>query len=512
MLIRRTMLTVDSPAAEKPAASDIDRPDLPELESVSAQSSTLIALAWFGWFLATLLSSAALTACYAFASLYIKGHWPAWIELAYATAACLPVTGMLFFRSRFLDCGYETSALGLKINYLRGERLINWSSVTGATGTSNGSLSVITLVTKAGKVGIAGAHGHGVLAASIWQHLRRMGKADGLTIPPTALSLWIPVPDSVPREMDWNNPAPPILTRKVYLASIAIVCVLVLCAWNWRLFDKVHQWGGQFLWSLTGFVYAAFRAKLLNARRVMVRSDRLEAEATISRIDLPWDRITVARWVHNSLTIGARGFAKVVAIPYDPKDPASATVILSIVRYLRARQHPMAVLVPETLWPGSTDESADRAAFAIPYTSPIVWRYTPLVFIVPMIFVIAMGLFIRVVGPFMPGAYYALILLLPVAYLFLYFATYSITAYEHGITIRAFWRARTCFWWQVASYEVKQVQGLSGYASSRILKDPAGKTILKFGPHADSDERAKAIASFMDSRLANVRRGFFDAM
>ena len=43
------------------------------------------------------------------------------------------------------------------------------------------------------------------IIASIWQHLRRHGKAENFTLPDTVLSMWADIPNDIPEEMDFTG-------------------------------------------------------------------------------------------------------------------------------------------------------------------------------------------------------------------------------------------------------------------------------------------------------------------
>lgn len=49
--------------------------------------------------------------------------------------------------------------------------------------------------------------GSAYLEASIFQHLRRVGKADRIALSPEAASFWYPIPHDIPEEMVWDKGA-----------------------------------------------------------------------------------------------------------------------------------------------------------------------------------------------------------------------------------------------------------------------------------------------------------------
>lgn len=482
-------------------------PDLPELESVESNPLVFVAASAAIWLLLSILTGAVLGAVYAIAKPYLTGKLPDMAEIGAVAGLCALLVAPLFLKLNVFECRYKTDSTGITVRGLSTGRSVPWSSVISAEMKGGSGSMVYRLRLDKGRVDIpVTMNTNGFLAASVWQHLRRLGKAGAIVPPPETLSIWTPIPDSVPRETDWNNPKQPMLDAKAVFVGLFIIVALIFVfsdsnGWLDRLFSHF----GHALWGAVLFVYAGIRSRFLVARRVMVRSYRVEAHTELNKIDLDWDRVTVAHWAHNTYTIGTKGFGKVAAIPFDPNDSTTSDTILAIIRHLRNRHNSVPVPIPPPLQ--ALPVLLHPVDASVPdkrLDGPVTWRNSVMVSVVSALVLLTTTIVFLSLAPFGPRGNTVFLMALPLLILgLLALATHKITLDDRGVTISRFWRNRTIEWWKVATYEVAYIEMLK--STTRSLKDGNGNVLFAFGPISEEDQAKHSVANYLDARLSKIQ-------
>jgi hypothetical protein len=255
-------------------------------------------------------------------------------------AAAIPP--LIIARSAFY---FETSDRGLLVRGWFQRRFVEWSKIERIEEpTHRVGLARFRLHTDQDAVtmpkGNYTATVH--LDASTWQHLRRLRNEDPFKLSPEALTLWQPISDKIPREMDWVNPDPPIFRRLA--VCLVLISGIGLALWFTRYthgtarFPFLSNIACATFFIIRMIVYPALRTPI----RVRVREDGIEAELPRQTISLPWSEIVGADWYDvEALTLSGRR-RRNIRIPFD-RGTDSEALILAIIRRLREREDPLLI-------------------------------------------------------------------------------------------------------------------------------------------------------------------------
>lgn len=124
----------------------------------------------------------------------------AWYGILASIIVTLGVNLLYYYLT---DITYATSPDGIQIKRKLGSTVIPWTNIRRASFNPIWPSSEITLETQTGKrIKVTAPP---VLEASIWQHLRRIGRADNARLSEEALSIWAPIPDDIPYEMELGS-------------------------------------------------------------------------------------------------------------------------------------------------------------------------------------------------------------------------------------------------------------------------------------------------------------------
>lgn len=331
-----------------------NRPDLPELESVEVNAYS------------TLRFAGVLTASmFAFAGsliwLYFKYFHYFGAELPIMTVFIgLMVATIMYMGVRAFGADYywRTDSNGLTARGIFGRKLLKWSDITTVRTTGSGTYSATySIETEMNKARIP-SHGMGgfylmpVLIGSIWQHLRKHGKEDGLSFSDDVDSLWDEIPESVPSAMDWENRRPPRVAGLVLALAFFLgmpLGALVLLAREPRPVSVVVR-----MVLLLSYLYMAWlhtREFRETTRRVTMSGDGLEATLPNGKVRIRWEDVCRARWdflnFHRILLPVPRGGR--ILVPIDLRDDESCLLILAIIRRLRSVSTPIRLCIPVNL-------------------------------------------------------------------------------------------------------------------------------------------------------------------
>lgn len=488
--------------------------DLPELDSVTWGNGSMYALNVIGWIVVAVLLGALCGAAAILLVRLVLGRWPAIMVCIAISVGFVGLIAAWCTRRNWFDWQWTTDAEGLTIRGLFRTRRVAWSEITEARGDAKSSGKIYVLKTHSTKLVATELHGGGELfGASVYQHLRRFGKADESLLTPGARTFWMPIPREVPDEMDWHNPKPP--NWSIAAAVMIAIVIAVPLAYYLGSKIKLHTWWNVLPhngWLLIAWAYKMLRERLIMARSVAIRHDHIEMRTPRGLVFLPWTDIRYVHWDNSRRTLGLGKaiFTDVAVIPYRPDWPDSAACILAIIRHLRLARHTPPVTIPAQLVPMMySGEIAPVSAFAkgdavefkagsaslamttvLLCTVPgaIIWwlirdparmfrtRIPDWIFILPMVF-LALGVVI----------------------FFVAITTYR--ADSRGITVSFLGRRKFIDWREVASYVVTP-----GRRGSRALMDASGRVLLKLPLYERADPSAESFAAYLDARLAPVRR------
>lgn len=489
--------------------------DLPELETVTSGGRAMHAISVFGWLLITIVLAAA---CAVATELLIGLIIHRWLGIPVCVALTLgfmPLIATWLARKSGFDWQWTTDAGGLTVSGLFRKRHIAWSEITEAKGKANSGGRAYYLKTESTKLTFADmvqASGE-LIGASIYQHLRRFGKADESLLTPSARTFWMPIPDEVPDEMDWHNPKPPNWSIAL-VVTVAIIIAAPIAYYLGpriklgRVWDILSHNG----WLLIAGAYKALRDRLITARSVAIRRDHLEMRTPRGLVFLPWNEIRFVHWdnARKSLALGRAMYTDVAVIPYRAEWPDSAACILAIIRHLRLARHTPPVPIPTqllsvmysgTIAPVSAFSDSDAVEVKVAHASvgvagvllcaipaAIIWwlmkdparmfkmRIPSWIFMLPIVFVVV-------------AAVVSLV------------ARTTYRADSRGITVNLLGRRKFIDWRDVASYVVTP-----GRRGSRVLMDPVGRVLVKLPFSERADPSAESFTAYLDARLAPVRQ------
>lgn len=496
------------------ADTQLHRPDLPELESVSVGGGSYEALIKLIWLLISIGVGFAVMLVYVAIWLPLKSLW----QNIYGVLLIGSISALLFalitaLFTNWFDFSCKTDSQGITVRGILRKRFISWQDMqilkVKTVKSDKGTMNVLKVTGLQIPVTRLFGIDWEILAASIWQHLRKFGKADDSYLSPGARSLWMPIPGDVPMEMDWANPKAP--NWPVLLA--AAIFVLFLVAIGWLL--SVNGWLDKSVNSLFHMangiipvVYIAIRDRLMMARSVSIRADRFEAVTPRGRIDLPWSKIKNIHWDKNhSLIIGAStsAFGKVAVIPFLKNDPDSPRPMLSIIRRLRSSEQPMAIIIPEFLL------TSDVITPAFANDDIVEWRrvsrFATCVAVFMNVFLIMIAIRIKsffhniIPEPVIPILFGILILYNLLA-IWRFSKTYKADA--NGITIGTVFNSRLIKWHEISRYSVKRSSFNNMY--TRTLLDTSGRRLLTLNIAGGYSADADRFAAYLDMKLAHVRQ------
>jgi len=324
-----------------------NRPDLPPLESVEAGSRQILPVLII---MPMTLTPVAVVMILGF--LFYRPYLgtEAWVLSGILVLLALWVAGRML--SGFFS--YKTDPTGLALGGPLRRAFIPWGEVNEAYTKEAASEKVIILQATSGRFtiaphGTAGRQGDLVIA-SIRQHLGKIGKADRITLPAAALSLWDIIPEELPREMDWTGPSR--LGENIAAAFV----FLMFGAGLVFMWSDVREKPMSLTLALPYTLAVAFIFRTLlppsflrKAVSVVLREDYLEARFVVGKASMMWSEVTSAYWNNEGLVIAGGRPRREIRIPWAMKSDDSSMLILAIIRRLRTAGVPQAVTIPDVL-------------------------------------------------------------------------------------------------------------------------------------------------------------------
>jgi hypothetical protein len=347
-------MTSDQQITEEQAKQEV-LPDLAGLERV--QTNDLRFLVLIGGYLALMVG----LIVPGIVMVFLLGIWR-YVPREGIALVCATVVLLLWVLIRMLlgDCWFRSDPCGLTIRSALRRRFLRWDEVLSArivvalTGET-----FVMLDTSHGRVtiyprGFGTAATGDAIVASIWQHLRRLGKADGMVLTPNMLRLWEPVPGDVPSSVDWEK-IPSTIAKLGSITAILVIVAFVLSGiwwictfrFSWAflpfVLTLILMWGGVIKWIVIPEL-------LHKAWSVRVRPDGIEAKTLFSSVYISWSDVVLAMWRPYGLYIRGNAGGEVI-IPFMSGNRESEILAMAIVRHLRTCGSPQALSL-RPLMPG----------------------------------------------------------------------------------------------------------------------------------------------------------------
>lgn len=246
------------------------------------------------------------------------------------------------FRS---DIYWKTDSSGLTAYRIYGSRRLEWTEVTFVS-TLKSSWGFVSHKIRSGRSIFLipdGSEKRAHLAASVWQHLNRFGKAENITLQDESASFWEPIPDVVPFEMDLRittlSPFLRILGWVVLTAFIlAIPVAFVLSGLPWYII----------LFSIFSVVLPGKNITTIpyQAKRFSLHQYRFEAETGKETVRAAWSEVTDASWYEGMILLQTS--SSKVYVPLT-EEKESARLLLRIIERLRTIEHPKLLTISKQL-------------------------------------------------------------------------------------------------------------------------------------------------------------------
>lgn len=489
--------------------------DLPELESVTTGNAVTRAVTILGLVVVSVvLGALAAGAIWLLVNLFTRQSMPLLYGIVIGLAAATTAAAFMA-RDKTFDWKWTIDSDGITIHGLYRTRHIGWSEITSAEGKPrSNSYNLRTATSQFAIADMMQSQGE-VIGASLYQHLRRYGKADESLLTPGARTFWIPIPDEVPKEMDWHHPNPPNWSILMGATIAIMIAVPIAYFLGSRFkFGDLFGWVQHWAVPLALWAYKKLRDRLIVARSLSIRGDHIEMRTARSMLYLNWRDINYVHWdnTHKSITLGKGQFTSVAVIPYLENDRDSAASILAILRQLRLAHHTPPVPIPTLLLPKLYEGASapitmypgDEAA-EIKLNNGLAGAVPVLLTILPLGFIAWLMSDIKrlMETDWLPKALLAPVvgLALGVAVVFLMRTTYRADA--NGITIKTLLKSRFIDWREITAYTVASS---SGAKSKRMLTDSAGQVVLTTPYLDETQPHIERFTALLDARLAHVRQ------
>lgn len=271
--------------------------------------------------------------------------WYVLDRTAESRAFVVPVLGVLVFLAimvdrwivrRLLLCDYyyATSRDGFTVGRFLGRLFVSWEDVESGLFLRRGGYEIRTSqrVIKLEESAAANA----CLEASIWQHLKRAGRAHVSPLSPLAVSLWAQIPDDTTDEIQWEPPDPPALTDIVLRALFWQALI-----WGPVLYFRLRITALPFIFASFPITSAAY--SLSQTTRISISPDQMEATTALGSCRVGWNKVRSMRfldgWSSHAASLMIRvGILRYVRIPWLPEHPNSTRLLLAIVKRLRQEE------------------------------------------------------------------------------------------------------------------------------------------------------------------------------
>lgn len=320
-----------------PPEETADLPNLPGLESVET-TDYLAALILF--FVGSLSLFFVGTAAWLFQ------RFREFIDTQGLVIVCLMLLFGLWFLLRVFSGSFyfRTDGSGLLIRSIFRRKFIPWSEIKSAstqisrTGEVFIHLQASDRTVKIHPRGFGGGHeSENAITASIFQHLKKMNRVEGMLLPRTALSFWKPVPDSVPLEIDWEKPVRWQEKAGLMLGALFFTALGAYPLITFR--SSVPMFIMSVIISLALLLLLQFMILpegLRKARSIRVCDSYMEGSTLFGTFYIPWSDVTLTTWTREHLIIRCKNRKNEIWIHYELGNRLHEDLILAVIRKLRS--------------------------------------------------------------------------------------------------------------------------------------------------------------------------------
>lgn len=476
-------------------------PDLPELEEVEVKNTRGM-LMMCTFLLVSLFTFGPITFLHvAYLRKYIPNRF-----LVLIGVMCLLVLWVIY-RLVTADYHFVIDRKGLGVRSLIKRQSIEWSEVTDAEMTEGRSGETMIRLRAAGRTIVIGPGLRyaeiDCLLASIWQHLRQIGKADCVQPTTLALTFWDEIP-AQDQELHWGKRPHP--ARWLMLPFPLGMVVMT----GWFLLSESHTWYSLVFfgpivlmtWVMMAFVTREWGKEVT---RVVAREDELEAQTSVRTVHLPWSDIDFAQWGQYQLAVGSQKLHKILLIPNRLGTESSERLILGIIRKLRTAGKPQAVVIPEALRFTASAAAKDIAGHLEPVEVQLSRSDKIALTSIVDIYVTAIcGVSAARALPGWPAGACTVLAAIVVGFItWKICASYSVRTDDDGISKTFLGRKTILGWDRISAITMPKQEGerLKGH---RILIDARGKSLMSIPPGVGTAADRAAFVAYVEAKLGQT--------
>ena|GEM_PF-6956055 len=471
-------------------------PDLPALEAVETRTRERPVLASIAFLFVAGFTGLGVRA-YIRLGDYARDLLP---QVTVAAVLAGGICAWIVYRLILADFHWRTNADGLHSRSLIRRRFRRWEDMSSLTRLSGKSATTYDsrLVS---------------VDASVWQHMRRLGKADDTALPEPALTFWDVIPDELPTELQWRNPRP---IRRNYiiwctLSGVVLAAglglVVSLC-FGFRFTDVLFQ---ILICCLYGpLLSSAARMNKMQPEHILLGGKHMQMWFMGRTLNLAPDEVTHAWWGDLGI-LHLRTSTAHFTIPLDSIYDASSMMVLAIIRWLRLAAKPKPIVIPEILRstfeeklrsPSIECNGDDRVEVRLGRADQVAVVFLALVFAAPLT-----GLALQNSDTSVIAAVVTLAAVFASAVTWWLTGNYVLYADGSGTTKSFLWWRKSVEWRDVAAYTVgnKAGSGTQNRSMRCILWSRDGRSLMCFSTNWTSAKTQwQHFAGFMFARLAET--------
>lgn len=487
------------------------KPYLSELESVTVAEPLSRYVSWIAMVLFGAIIGAVVTFTYALVRYYLGPGWPEWRGWLPIGVVVSVIAVYFLAGTCWLHYVWSTDSMGITTRGLRSSRSVGWSDITSVEMSQSDSGMVCKVFMGRKKLTLATVGQGGIaLFASVYQYAQQYRIPVRGQFSPLIESLWTPISDSVPQEMDWHNPK--AIDPHTAVTAITLGCLLILAAayaiYRLGYGEQLYKYSSHAMSGILGGLIGLFHTRFQTAQCVSVRMDRFEAETAICLIDMPWSEIESAQIVKNNLVVRCGGPLKTVLIPCDVSSDDCVQVVLSIIRRLRSSEKPVPVLIPEPLASVKYLTRPVERKLDVAEDDFVETRIPWVLIVAPLVILVFAAVVYHIMSNFeaVPRVARVIVwvLVLQALFLFYYMRSRYTRVDSAGITTRMLWNTKFVSWSEVASYSVEHRTEPAVSVVYR-LKDSSGKILTSIVCNNRTADCIR-LNAYVDNMLSRVPR------
>jgi|GEM_PF-4947914 len=246
---------------------------------------------------------------------------------------------------------WETNHDGLTFTRFWDRRFVKWSDVTDVR--TKRLFGFHTCIIRSGMATIRIPVSRNLpflrLNASVWQYLCAVGKSDGLLLPEEASGFWQSIPEDVPDETEWKNPqSQRLLSKAICNLALILLSAILLCSTYFTLTSDTILLSVLICISLyiaSAYLCTAFRT----AYMVSLKGGILQVVNPLGIHYLNIRDLSDVRWLSgNHLELTEND--KRVVIPFTMSGIRTDSLLLAIIKSLRANQSTLVIPIPGSIY------------------------------------------------------------------------------------------------------------------------------------------------------------------